>query len=138
MRARPDVRTIRDPYNGEELTAFPAVDCDVAVIHVLRADRAGNAVLGGNPTIDLELTMVARDVILTAEEVVEALDAPIDLVGQPVSAVVSAPFGAWPTSCYPRYPLDGEEILRYIDACNAGKFAEYVSGMEQRVPAEEA
>lgn len=133
-RARPDVRTVQDPYSDEELMAFPAIGCDVAVIHVLRADRHGNAVLGGNPTIDLELTMVARHVVLTAEEVVEALDAPIDLVSHPVSAVVSAPHGAWPTSCYPRYPLDGAEILRYIDACNAGAFADYVREMEARAP----
>ena len=34
--------------------------------------------------------------------------------------------GAWPTSCYPAYPLDGEEILRYIEACHAGEFENYM------------
>lgn len=126
--ARPDVQTITDPYRGQRLTAFPAIRCDVSVIHVLRADRFGNAVLGGNPTIDLELTLVAREVILTAEEIVEQLDGPIDLAGQPVTAVVPAPRGAWPTSCYPLYPVDGEEILRYIAACNGGRFDQYLEG----------
>ena len=128
LKVRPDVETIVDPYGGETLTAFPALGCDVSVIHVLRADREGNAVLGGNPTIDLELTLVADRVILTAEEVVAQLDGPIDLAGQPVTGVVHAPRGAWPTSCYPLYPLDGEEILAYIAACNAGEFDGYVSG----------
>lgn len=126
FRARPDVQAISDPYTGEQVTAFPALGCDVAVIHVLRADHFGNAVLGGNPTIDLELTIVADRVILTAEEITEKLDGPIDLAGQPVTAVVEAPRGAWPTSCYPLYPIDGEEILRYIAACNAGQFKEYL------------
>jgi glutaconate CoA-transferase subunit A len=127
---RPEVVTLTDPYTGKSVTAFPALSCDVTVIHVLRADRRGNAVLGGNPTIDLELAMVADTVLLTAEEVTtDPLPGPIDLPGQVVSGVVHAPRGAWPTSCYPLYPIDGEEILRYIAACNAGQFEEYVGGL---------
>jgi glutaconate CoA-transferase, subunit A len=128
FRARPDVQTITDPYTNQPLTAFPAIHCDTAVIHVLRADRTGNAILGGNPTIDVELATVARHVILTAEEVVEQLDSPIDIPGLIVTAVVHLPKGAWPTSCYPLYPLDGEEILRYIAACNADEFNNYLLG----------
>ena len=52
FRLRPDVVTVKDPYSGRQLTAFPAVSCDVAVIHVLRSDPSGNSVLGGNPTVD--------------------------------------------------------------------------------------
>lgn len=127
LKVRPDVKTVRDPYSGDELVAFPAIHCDVAVIHVLRADREGNAILGGNPTIDLELAMVSRHVILTAETIEDRLDGPIDLPGQTVTAVVSAPHGAWPTSCFPAYPIDGETILDYINACNAGQFWNFVS-----------
>jgi len=126
FKARPDVKTISDPYTGETVTAFPAITCDVAVIHVLKADKEGNCVLGGNPTIDLELAIVADRVILTAEEVVDVLPSPVDIPGIGVTAVVHAPRGAWPTSCYPAYPLDGEEILHYIAACNAGKFEAYL------------
>jgi glutaconate CoA-transferase subunit A len=128
FRARPDVQTITDPYTNQTLTAFPAIGCDTAVIHVLRADRTGNAILGGNPTIDIELATVARQVIITAEEIVEQLDGPIDIPGLIVSAVVHLPNGAWPTSCYPIYPLDGEELLRYIAACNDGQFNNYLLG----------
>ena len=59
------------------------------------------------------------------------LDAPIELTGLSTTAVVPAPRGAWPTSCYPHYPLDGEEILRYIDACVAEKFMDYVAALTQ-------
>lgn len=129
FRFRPDVRTIIDPYTGKEVTAFPAISCDVTVIHVLKADRAGNAVLGGNPTVDLELATVSESVILTAEEVVDHLDESIDIFSHQVTTVVHAPMGAWPTSCYPSYPIDGEEILRYIDACNQGQFEAYIASL---------
>ena len=43
LALRPDVKTITDPYSGEELVAFPALSCDVAVIHALVADKRGNA-----------------------------------------------------------------------------------------------
>jgi glutaconate CoA-transferase subunit A len=128
LKVRPDVQTVVDPYTGQTLTAFPAIGCDVAVIHVLRADQEGNCRLGGNPTIDAELATVARRVVITAEEVVERLDAPIDIPGLPVTAVVHLPGGARPTSCYPLYPIDGECILAYIAACNDGAFAAFVAG----------
>jgi len=125
LEVRPDVRVITDPYTGEDVVAFPAITCDVAVIHALRADRVGNAVLGGNLAVDVELSWVAERVIVTAEEVVERLDGPVDLGGIPVTAVAHAPRGAWPTSCYPLYPVGGEELLRYVQACPTG-FEEYL------------
>ena len=124
---RPDVRTMTDPYTGETVTAFPAIACDVAVIHVLRADLEGNAVLGGNPTIDLELATVAPTVILTAEEVVDRLSAPVDIPGVVTTAVVETPRGAWPTSCFPAYPIDGEAILAYVDAVNEQQLDAFLS-----------
>ena len=126
FKARPDVLTITDPYSNTQLTAFPAIDCDVAVIHVLEADRSGNCILGGNPSIDFELATVARHVIITSEKIVDQVQAPVDIPGHVVTALVELPRGAWPTSCYPLYPIDGEEILRYIAACNDGSFCDYV------------
>jgi len=134
LRARPDVKVIADPYTGRPVVAFPALGCDVAVIHVLRADRAGNAVLGGNPAVDVELGLVAGRAILTAEEVVERLDGPVDIAGPLVTAVAAAPGGAWPTSCYPLYPVDGNEILAYAEACAAGQFAAYLESLPLRQP----
>lgn len=138
FKVRPDVKTVVDPYSGETLTAFPAIQIDVAIIHVLQADRFGNATLGGNPTIDEMLMHVANIVILTAEEVVDKLTGPVDLVGLAVTAVCHVPNGAWPTSCYPVYPLDGEEILRYIDACHNGNFEDYVNNTRHSEQNEES
>ena len=127
LKVRPDVKLIEDPYTGKPVAAFPAIDCDVAVIHAPIADRMGNARLGGNLAVDRETMTIASRAIVTAEEVVDELDAPIDIPHVITSAVVHAPNGAHPTSCYPLYPVDGAEILRYIEFCAAEKFDEYLS-----------
>lgn len=128
LRLRPDVKTVRDPYNNEELVAFPAIHCDVAVIHALKADHNGNALIGGNQAIDVELATAATTTIITAEEIVEKLDH-ADIPAPIVQYIAHAPRGASPTSCHPLYPLDGFEILKYIDACNSEAFEEYVKGI---------
>src|SRR4030043_570954 len=101
---RPDVRTIIDPYSGEELIAFPAIHPDVSVIHALTADFDGNALIGDNKGVDVELCVSSKKVIITAEEIVPELSK-ADLVAPCVDAVVLSPNGANPTSCHPLYPL---------------------------------
>jgi glutaconate CoA-transferase subunit A len=113
-RLRPDVRTVRDPYSGEELMAFPAIRPEVAVIHALAADPDGNALIGANQGVDIELAMTAREVIITTEEIMPELER-ADIVAPLVHAVVLAPQGARPTSCHPLYPLDGEALLAYSE-----------------------
>jgi glutaconate CoA-transferase subunit A len=66
--------------------------------------------------------------VITAEEIVPRLDK-ADVAGPVVTAVVHAPRGAWPTSCHPLYPVAGGELLRYIDACNAGQFDGYLRSL---------
>jgi glutaconate CoA-transferase subunit A len=131
-KLRPDVRTVIDPYSGEELMAFPALRPDVAVLHALEADRAGNAYLGRNLGVDQELALAAGKVILTAERIVERLDH-ADVIAPLVTAVAEAPRGAWPTSCHPLYPLAGDEILNYLDACGREDFEGY---LKQRLAAD--
>jgi glutaconate CoA-transferase subunit A len=114
FRLRPDVRTIVDPYSGEELTAFPSIGCDVAVLHALEADPEGNAAIGRHWGVDRELSLIATTVIVTAERIVPRLDQ-ADIIAPSVHAVVEAAGGAWPTSCHPLYPLDGMALLRYSE-----------------------
>jgi glutaconate CoA-transferase subunit A len=113
-KLRPDVKRITDPYSGEELMAFPAINPDVAVIHALQADPDGNAIIGDNKGIDEELCLSSNTVIITAEKIVPQLDK-ADLVAPWVDAVVHAERGASPTSCHPLYPLDGNAILAYTE-----------------------
>lgn len=129
---RPDVKTVADPYSGAELVAFPAIACDVAVIHGLAGDREGNVLINNNLGIDLELVYVAETVIATVERIVDRLERTTDGVIIPFPGcdmVVEAPHGAAPTSCYPLYPLSGEDFLQYTEACNAGRFAEYLESL---------
>jgi glutaconate CoA-transferase subunit A len=116
-RLRPDVETITDPYSGEQLMAFPAIKPDVAVIHALKADPEGNALIGDNKGIDVELSGVADTVIITADEIHPQLNQ-ADVVAPWVDAVVHAPKGALPTSCHPLYSLDGDAILDYCENVN--------------------
>lgn len=116
-RLRPDVKTIIDPYTGEELMAFPAIQPDFAIIHALRADRDGNAQIGDNKGIDLELTLASKTVIVTTEEIVPELKK-ADIVAPLVNHLILAPKGALPTSCHPRYSLDGEALLAYTEQAN--------------------
>ncbi len=134
FKLRPDVRTITDPYTGRELTAFPALTCDVAVIHALSADKRGNTRLNRNLGIDLELAGIAKTVIVTAETVVDSLNADVQIPGALVTAVVHAPRGAWPTSCYPQYPVDGGELLRYVENCANDQFDSYLQRVIKQSP----
>ncbi len=113
-RLRPDVKTVIDPYSGEELMAFPAIRPDVAVLHALQSDAQGNAVIGGNKGVDVELAQAASKVILTTEALVAEVRS-ADLVAPMVTAIVVEPNGALPTSCHPCYPMDGEAILAYTE-----------------------
>jgi glutaconate CoA-transferase subunit A len=125
-RVRPDVKTIHDPYSDQIYTAFPALSPDAAVIHALEADRMGNARVGGNWAIDRELVATAGQAIVTTERIVDKLSGLADLPGIRTTAVVEVPRGAWPTSCYPLYPVDGEEILAYLDQAGSGRFHSYL------------
>jgi glutaconate CoA-transferase subunit A len=129
LKLRPDIKTVQDPYSDETLVAFPALECDVAVIHALVADKRGNARLNKNWGVDRELGLIAKTVIITAEEIVDKLEDDVDISAIVTSAVVHAPQGAFPTSCYPLYPIHGGEILRYIDACNGEDFEGYLERM---------
>lgn len=129
---RPDVKTLTDPYTGDALLAFPAIPVDVAVIHGLAGDREGNVMINNNLGIDLELVYVADTVIATVERIVDRLERSTDgvIIPRPgCDMLVELPGGAAPTSCYPLYTLAGVEILAYTEACNAGRFAQYLASI---------
>lgn len=128
---RPDVRTVQCPYTGEKLTAFPALRPQVAVIHAQAADRQGNCVLVGNLALDQEMALIANTVVVTAERVVatEDLFGELSVSSQSVDRVVECRRGAWPTSCYPDYPVDTGELMDYVEACAKGEFARYLDSL---------
>jgi glutaconate CoA-transferase, subunit A len=94
------IRAVTCPFTGEELSAVPAINPDVTVIHAQRADRAGNVQLWGILGVQKEAVLAADRVIVTVEEVVDRLDdrpGAIVLPSWVVTAVAEVPGGAHPS-----------------------------------------
>ena len=111
-----DTRVIDCPFTGEKLVLVPALNPDVALIHVQRCDAFGNAQIDGLPFMDLDLAMAANRVILTTERIVsnDQIRRHPDHTKIPffaVDAVVEVPFGAAPHECYGLY----EPLFRHLD-----------------------
>jgi glutaconate CoA-transferase, subunit A len=69
--ASPGFKTVQDPYSGGEVVVVPALNPDVAIVHVQRADADGNAQIWGIIGEQKEAAFAADRVILTAEEIVD-------------------------------------------------------------------
>ncbi|MCW2882614.1 MAG: 3-oxoadipate CoA-transferase [Sphaerisporangium sp.] len=94
------IKPITCPFTGEELTAVPAINPDVGVIHAQRADRRGNVQLWGITGVQKEVVLAARDSLVTVEEVVDSLDpvpGAIVLPSWAVGYVSVAPGGSHPS-----------------------------------------
>ena len=102
-----NIRHVTCPFTGERLAAVPAIRPDVAVIHALKADRAGNVLIEGIVGVQKEAVLAAKRSIVTVEEVVDRLDAPPNSVVLPswvVSAVCPVKGGAFPSYAQGYYP----------------------------------
>jgi glutaconate CoA-transferase subunit A len=111
------LRTVRDPYGGEELLAVPALAPDVTFLQVWRADADGDVQVPWPPDhlsdFDPLLARASRAVVVCAEEVVgratvAATGELTQLFGFEVTMVVEAPGGAWPGAFPPRYAEDAD------------------------------
>jgi glutaconate CoA-transferase subunit A len=125
LKVRSDIKTVACPYTGEILSALPAIRPDVALIHALSADEKGNLILGGNLSIDIELAQTADLTIASTEALVshrEILRQGADVIGLNVDRLVVAPRGAYPTSCHPKYHLDGWMFVKYVRDCQQNGF----------------
>lgn len=127
MRAQPQLRTVRSPYDdAEELLAVPALPLDVSIVHVNRADAAGNGqILGPDPYFDDLFCMAAKRRVVTTEQVIETAafvdHGPVQtlkLNRSMVDAVVHTPNGAHFTECPPDYGRD--EAFQKAYAATAG------------------
>jgi glutaconate CoA-transferase subunit A len=117
-------RTMSCPFTGETLCLVPALFPDVALIHVQRADRFGNAQVDGYPHMDADISRAASTVLLSAEEIIsdEEIRRQPDRTIIPfflVDAVVEAPFGSFPHECYGLYEADFAHFDEYVGLINA-------------------
>src|SRR5262245_19429278 len=138
----PDLQTFASPLDGRPLLRVPALAPDIAIIHVQRADAAGNAHAWGNLGICQEAALAARAVVVVAEEIVspEIIRSDPNRVLAPgfkVAAVVYAPGGAHPSPAQGYYNRDHAFFHEYHQATRtyAGMQAwldEWVYGLPDR------
>ena len=156
MRVNPGLATVRSPYEDgnplfsggvwggrppgpAELVAMPALRLDAALVHMNRADAAGNGqYLGPDPYFDDLFCLAAERAYMSCERIVPALTGPPQsmlLNRAMVHGVTETPNGAHFTSCVPDYGRDEEFQRKYAAAAaDPGAWdrfrAEYLAGDE--------
>jgi len=124
-------KLVRDPYTGQEICLVPAVNPDVALLHVNQCDVYGNARVFGAGVAPLETAMAAKRLIVSTEELVD----PENIRRHPgqtmipyymVDAVVLAPFGCYPGGVAGLYSGDMEHLMEFIQADAQGAWDQYL------------
>src|SRR5688572_30018117 len=131
-RIRPEVKEIDCPFTGEKLLLIPALNPDVALIHVQRCDAYGNAQMDGLQFLDIDLAMAANRVILTTERIVsnDQIRRAPDQTKIPffaVEAVVEVPYGCAPHEC----SNVNEPFFRHMDYYTSLVNKDPVGGMAE-------
>ena len=132
LKQRPEAKEMNCPFTGEKLLLVPALNPDVAIIHVQRCDPYGNAQMDGLQFMDIDLAMAANRVILTTERIVsnDQIRRAPDQTKIPffaVDAVVEIPFGCAPHECYGVY----EPMMKHMEYYVALVNKEPVKGMQE-------
>lgn len=132
LKMRSEARVMHCPFTDEQVVLIPALNPNVAIIHVHRCDIYGNAQIDGLPFMDIDLAMAADRVIMTTEKIITNDDirrAP-DQTKVPfmcVDAVVEVPYGSAPHECYGLY----EPMMKHLDMFTAMVNDDPVGGMQR-------
>jgi glutaconate CoA-transferase subunit A len=130
------IASVTCPFTGEVLTAVPALRPDVTILHAQQADREGNVLLRGIVGVSREAAVSAKALLVTVEQVVDTLDAPMNAIVIPawqVTALAVVPGGAYPSYALGIYPRDNafyqawDDIARERDTFTAW-MAQHVLG----------
>jgi glutaconate CoA-transferase subunit A len=110
LKVNPNIRHVTCPFTGEQLAAVPAIRPDVAVIHALRADRAGNVLIEGILGVQKQAVLAAKRSVITVEETVEDFGArspnAVILPSWTVGTIAVVPGGAHPSYAHGYYKRD--------------------------------
>jgi len=141
-KANPLIKRIPDPYGGKDVIVVPALNPDVAIVHVQRADANGNAHLWGIIGEQKEAAFAARRVILTAEEIVDESVIRSDpnrsmIPGIIVSAVCHVPYACHPSYAQGYYDRDNAFYLGWDQVSSSQESVEawldeWVYGVKDR------
>jgi len=136
------MKTVEDPYTGDEISVVPPLKPDVAVVHVQRADVNGNSHVWGIIGEQKDAAFAAKKVIISAEEIVDESvirsDPNRTLVPDFVShAVVREPWCAHPSYVQGYYDRDNEFYVKWDDITKEHETTmkyidEWVNGVESR------
>jgi glutaconate CoA-transferase subunit A len=114
----PNIKRVTDPYSGKEVIVVPALNPDVAIIHVQRCDAKGNAHIWGIIGEQKEAAFASKHVILSAEEIVDESvirsDPNRTLIPEfIVDAVCLVPYAAHPSYTQGYYDRDNKFYLEW-------------------------
>ncbi|QIB66310.1 CoA transferase subunit A [Kineobactrum salinum] len=143
LTRNPQIKLVDSPYDDKEWVAMPALQLDVSLLHVDRADARGVCQIAGpDHYLDDGFARAATRTIVSCEELVAS-----DFFHDPArarqvfwersatSVVVEAPGGAHPGSCNPQYGAD----LRHFGTCvAAAEDGGMVGYLQQYLGADEA
>lgn len=124
--ANPLIKRIIDPYSGKEVIVVPALNPDVAIVHVQRADCNGNAQLWGIIGEQKEAAFAAARVILTAEEIVDESIIRSDpnrtlIPGFIVDAVCHVPYACHPSYAQGYYDRDNDFYIKWDEISSSSE-----------------
>src|SRR3989441_9180250 len=100
------IREVRCPYTNAAIATVPAINPDVTILHAQAADSQGNVLIRGIVGAQKEAALAARTLIVTVEELVESLSAPMNAIVLPywiVTAIALVPMGAYPSYAHGYY-----------------------------------
>ncbi|MFL6280603.1 MAG: CoA transferase subunit A [Vicinamibacterales bacterium] len=116
-RVNTNYRQVVCPFTGETLTAVPAMNADVAIVHAQRADRSGNVWLEGIVGVQKEAVLAAKRSVVTVEEIVDTFDGAAPnaciLPRWAVGAITVVPGGAFPSYAYGYYARNNAFYLAW-------------------------
>jgi glutaconate CoA-transferase, subunit A len=120
-----NVRSIKCPFTGEQLTALAALRPDVAIVHAQRADRSGNVQFWGITGVQKEAVLAAGQALVTVEEIVDQLTPVPEAMILPtwsITYVAHAPGGSWPSYAQ-GYSVRDNTFYREWDAISRDRAA---------------
>ncbi len=117
-KANAQYRTVQDPYSDKTVVVVPALNPDVAIVHVQRCDANGSAQIWGIIGEQKEAAFAARHVIVTAEEIVDESVIRSDpnrtiIPGFIVDAICLEPHAAHPSYTQGYYDRDNQFYLEW-------------------------
>src|SRR5215813_3482929 len=109
-KVNPNIRRVTCPFTGEELAAVPALRPDVAIVHALKADRAGNVLFEGIVGVQKQAVLAAKRALVTVEEIVDDFGPrspnTVILPSWTMSVIACVPGGAHPSYAHGYYKRD--------------------------------